>query len=201
MDAARELPELGEREREVLGDLREHERGVRVAAADLRLGDPDGQRHRHEPLLGAVVEVALDPPARGVAGLDDACARGGELLAGLDVRDRLGDQLAKSPSRASAPAGSGSSPRPGSPDHAPRFPAAGDRRRGGRPDLQPADDRVLRRQLPGLRMRRPVSSARLVALVATIFERRPHRDAVLGRAAPARDDLTAPATARERTRR
>ena len=38
------------------------------------------ERERDELLLGAVVEVALDPPARGVGRLDDAQARDAQLL-------------------------------------------------------------------------------------------------------------------------
>ena len=52
-----------------------------------------GQRRRDQPLLGAVVEVALQAPALGVAGLDDAHARGGELLARLGVGDGLGGEV------------------------------------------------------------------------------------------------------------
>ena len=39
-----------------------------------------GQRERDEPLLGAVVQVALEPAALGRAGLDDSRARGAQLL-------------------------------------------------------------------------------------------------------------------------
>ena len=45
------------------------------------------QRHRDEPLLGAVVEVALEAPPLGVAGLDDASARLAQIV---DVRTELG---------------------------------------------------------------------------------------------------------------
>ena len=37
------------------------------------------ERDRHEPLLGAVVQVALDPPPLGIAGRDDARARFGQV--------------------------------------------------------------------------------------------------------------------------
>jgi hypothetical protein len=42
---------------------------------------------RHQPLLGAVVEVALDPPALFVAGRDDA---GAGLLDEHELRAELG---------------------------------------------------------------------------------------------------------------
>ena len=46
-----------------------------------------------ELLLGAVVEVAPEPPALLVARLEDARPRGGELLARVGVGERVGDQL------------------------------------------------------------------------------------------------------------
>ena len=68
MDAARELPELLERHGQpslapvrISGDLG----GVRPR---LRLRQPQRQRERHETLLGAVVEVPLEPPALLVRG-------------------------------------------------------------------------------------------------------------------------------------
>ena len=45
-----------------------------------RARQPQVQRERDEPLLGAVVEVALEPAPLVVAGLDDARARGAQLL-------------------------------------------------------------------------------------------------------------------------
>ena len=51
----------------------------RRVAADVGLDQPQLQRERDEPLLRAVVQVALEPPALGVAGRDDALARGLQL--------------------------------------------------------------------------------------------------------------------------
>ncbi len=48
--------------------------------AQLALGQAHGQRERDEPLLGAVVQVALEPAALGGPGLDDPGARGAQLL-------------------------------------------------------------------------------------------------------------------------
>ena len=42
-----------------------------VGRLDLAPGHLEGEREGHEPLLGAVVEVALDPPPLGVARDDD----------------------------------------------------------------------------------------------------------------------------------
>ena len=54
---------------------------------------PQLERERHEPLLGAVVQVALQSPALGVAGLDDARARARELVVGVGVGQGLRDEL------------------------------------------------------------------------------------------------------------
>ena len=78
MDAARELAQLGERHRELLADLVDGAR--EPAVAEPRLEHPQVQRERDELLLGAVVEVALDPPARVVGGLDDPQPRHPQLL-------------------------------------------------------------------------------------------------------------------------
>src|SRR6266513_2919985 len=64
MDAARELAQLRERLRELL----------------LRLREPQGEREGDEPLLRAVVEVALEPAAFRVRRLDDARARLADLM-------------------------------------------------------------------------------------------------------------------------
>ena len=40
----------------------------------------EGQAHRHESLLRAVVEVALQPASLVLAGLDEPCSRGSNLL-------------------------------------------------------------------------------------------------------------------------
>jgi hypothetical protein len=54
----------------------------------LFLENSDGERQGHEPLLGSVVEVAFEPVALGVAGLDDP--RPGSLhLCGLGADLRL----------------------------------------------------------------------------------------------------------------
>ena len=46
----------------------------------LRLREPQRERQRDEPLLGAVVEVPLEPAPRFVAGLDDPGSRRSDLL-------------------------------------------------------------------------------------------------------------------------
>ena len=56
---------------------------------DLVLGDPQRQRERDEPLLGAVVQVALQPPALGQAGLDDPGARAAQAPASQALATRI----------------------------------------------------------------------------------------------------------------
>src|SRR5262249_36098985 len=71
----------------------EQRSGLCGRAFDLRLGQaqPDGESD--ETLLRTVVEVPLDPAALRVAGLDDAQARRGELVASVCARHRQPDEL------------------------------------------------------------------------------------------------------------
>ena len=78
MDAARELAQLAQRELELLRDLLDHRDGGGIVEA--RLEQVQVQREPDELLLGAVVQVALQAPARGVARLDDAQPRDPQLL-------------------------------------------------------------------------------------------------------------------------
>ena len=70
VDAARELPQLGERVRQLVADGADERRGGRVVA-DPVAQQPQLQRHPDEPLLRAVVQVALQPAALGVARGDE----------------------------------------------------------------------------------------------------------------------------------
>ena len=70
MDSARELAELLERGIE-LGARDLELAGRRGVWLDTRFETSKDQRNRDEPLLGAVVEVALDAAARAVLGLHD----------------------------------------------------------------------------------------------------------------------------------
>ena len=69
MDAARELAQLVEGDGELL-DQRVDLAALR-RVLQLRLEHPQVERQADEVLLRAVVQVALDPAARGVARLDD----------------------------------------------------------------------------------------------------------------------------------
>ena len=60
-------------------------------------GEAELQARGDEALLGAVVQVALDPAARGVGGGDDPGARGAQLL---DARELDGLAAQRRPRRA-----------------------------------------------------------------------------------------------------
>ena len=81
VDAARELAQLLQRERELLRRVR---RGSRRRAPgserELALREAERERERDEPLLRAVVQVPLEPPPLGVGRLDEPHARAAELV-------------------------------------------------------------------------------------------------------------------------
>jgi hypothetical protein len=74
VDAARELAELVDREPELVAGLTQQLAGLTRIALDARLRQAQRQRERHEPLLGAVVEVAVDRTALVVGRVDHASA-------------------------------------------------------------------------------------------------------------------------------
>ena len=59
--------------------LRQQPLAAPVAAAQSLPGQAELRGQRHDLLLDAVVQVALDPPALGVLGGDDAVAGRGQL--------------------------------------------------------------------------------------------------------------------------
>ena len=69
-DAASELAQLGQRAVQLRLRGVDEPGGV---SADLRAQEPQREREHHEPLLRPVVQVALEPTALGIAGLDAAC--------------------------------------------------------------------------------------------------------------------------------
>ena len=71
MQSARELAQLVQRLGELVARLRRELLRLGRVAADPVLQHPQLQRDGDEALLRAVVEVALEPPALGVPGLDD----------------------------------------------------------------------------------------------------------------------------------
>ena len=93
MDAARQLAQLVEPLGELVLRRGQDLAGGRRVPLELRADRRRSSATEHEPLLRAVVQVALEPPALGVAGLDDARARRGQLLVGVGVGERLRDEL------------------------------------------------------------------------------------------------------------
>ena len=83
-----------------------------VVARELRLQQRQLERHGDEPLLRAVVEVALEALALAVAGLDDAGPRAAQLLqarAQLDLQARVLERDRRPRRRRRAARGSSSS--------------------------------------------------------------------------------------------
>ena len=75
VDAARQLAQLLQRVRELVARRGRELLGLLGVAPDVGADHPQLQRQRDEPLLGPVVQVALEPAALGVAGGDDPLAR------------------------------------------------------------------------------------------------------------------------------
>ena len=109
MDAARELAQLLEALAELLGRFVEDLGGLAGCVLDPRAGEAQLQRDSDEALLGAVVQVALEAPARRVAGLDEPRARGGELVAGVRAGECKRYELGEALEACFAAVGSGSS--------------------------------------------------------------------------------------------
>jgi hypothetical protein len=85
MDAAGQLAQLGDGLTSLLGGPLQQRRQVRVGPGHLAAGHAQGKDQGHQPLLGTVVQVTLDAPPRGVAGLHDPRPGGAHLLQlGLD---------------------------------------------------------------------------------------------------------------------
>ena len=83
MKPASEVTHLADRPEELGRRLVDEGRSTRRTLARL----VESHRQGNESLLGAVVEVALDAAPLGVAGLDDPCPRGANLL---ELRANLG---------------------------------------------------------------------------------------------------------------
>jgi len=70
VDALGQLAQLLERERQRGPRLADDRSRVALVGGQLRLEQPERHRDRDQPLLRAVVQVALDPAALGVGRLD-----------------------------------------------------------------------------------------------------------------------------------
>ena len=84
-----ELAQLLQRLQQALARLAHQRPGVGAVVAQARLGQAQRHGDRDQALLRAVVQVALDAPALGVGGLDDAGARRRQLV---EPRAQLGLQ-------------------------------------------------------------------------------------------------------------
>src|SRR6185295_20034163 len=80
MDASRQFAELLERLCELLRGAAEELRRLLRVRHQLGLREPKRQRERDEALLGSIVEIPLEAPSLGVAGLQKALARMAQLL-------------------------------------------------------------------------------------------------------------------------
>ena len=90
VDPVRQLAELRQGLQRVVGRVGQQRGGAGVAVGlGASAGEPEVVGEGEEPLLRPVVEVALEPAPRGVAGLDDAVARGAEVL---ELAEHLGLQ-------------------------------------------------------------------------------------------------------------
>jgi hypothetical protein len=76
-----EVPQLPESRLGLVGRLGEQRSGLGVAVGlGLGVGEPEVVGQGQQALLGAVVQVAFQPAAFAVAGLDDADAGGAQLV-------------------------------------------------------------------------------------------------------------------------
>ena len=80
MDAPRELAQLVERRPQLGFGLRKQLCRTICPGAELRAGELEREAQAEQPLLRAVVKVALEPPPLVVADLDDPSPRGTDLV-------------------------------------------------------------------------------------------------------------------------
>jgi hypothetical protein len=106
VDAPCQLAQLLDGELGLLPCLRHQLDRARGIALDPRLGESEGEGHGNQPLLGAVVEIALDAPALFIGGGEDALPGVAEVvdprpqrartpgLGGLAGKAKLGHPIA-----------------------------------------------------------------------------------------------------------
>ena len=88
MDAARQFAQFHDRGLGLLAGASDQRARALGIAGDPRLDESQRERHGNQALLGAVVEVALDAPALGVGGVDDAPPRVPQVMHALAQRTR-----------------------------------------------------------------------------------------------------------------
>jgi hypothetical protein len=93
MDAARHIPQVVHHAHQALGHVGQLAPEVAEPRRDRRLGGAQRERERDKPLLSAIVQVVLDPPARLVRGGHHPGPGGRQLREVLGVgncgRDKL----------------------------------------------------------------------------------------------------------------
>ena len=80
MNATRQFPQLDQGLPRLLGGRFEQRLEFRVGPVGPAARHPERQAQGHQPLLRAVVQIALQAAPRGVAGLDDPRPGGADLL-------------------------------------------------------------------------------------------------------------------------
>ena len=115
MDAPRQLAQLLDGELGLLARLRHQLGRARGIGRDPRLGEAEGEGHGDQPLLGAVVEIALDAPALLVGGGEDALPGVAQVVdpraqrartpgvGGLAGEAELGHRICRLPARSNGP--------------------------------------------------------------------------------------------------
>jgi len=93
VDPTRDLLQILDRRYQSRRDAKQLRAEVLLLGGKVRLRRAHRQSERDEPLLRAIVQVALDPPASLVRCCDDASARCCELGLAFRVRDRGRDEL------------------------------------------------------------------------------------------------------------
>ena len=92
MQPARELADLVDRERRAAPRARSsRSRAAPAAVREARDRDPQRLQRDDEPLLGSVVEIALEPPPLRVARLHESLVGGAELALRLPQLRRVAD--------------------------------------------------------------------------------------------------------------
>ena len=104
--------QLGDRGAELGDGLVEQPVHVEAAVAEVALREPDRHAERDEPLLGAVVQVALQPSALPVARVQDPRAAVGHLAQRLgELQPRAGSARRSARRRTRSPAAAPARPR------------------------------------------------------------------------------------------
>ena len=165
VDAGREVAQVVDRRLGVLERVVDEPAGALGVLLPALLGELEVDHDVDELLLGAVVEVAAEPAPLLVAGLQDAGARGRELLARVGVGERVGDQLGEA-GDALLGVGGQAERAPVGGDHRAPQPAGDDDRRADRRADADRAQAAARARPRGRRSRRRAPGGRCAARAA-----------------------------------